>query len=173
MKTSDGKVILQNCLKRGWVRIGDVVYTPAQAQALNITPSNRKSRTKHHKTAWTDDTRNLANKEKQADAFMRLVQQQLGMDIWPEFHFLLSPHPDYRFDYAIPDFKIAIEQEGGVWAKGNSGHSSGTGIMRDMDKSSLAAVHGWTLIRRTPKQLLSMTTISLTEKAIQTKKNCL
>jgi hypothetical protein len=176
MKPAQAKAILQDCLKRGWVRKGDKIYTPSQAAA--IVPANvRKVRIVHNKTGWIDDTRNIANKEKHADAFVTLVRQEVKLEAWPEFHFLLKPDPDYRFDYAIPItpnsgyLKIAIEVEGGIWAKGNSGHSSGTGIMRDMKKASLAGVNGWILIRRTPGELLTMETIHLIQKAIENRKN--
>lgn len=173
MKPSQGKVILQDCLKRGWVRIGDKVHTAAEAEALEVKATIRKVRTVHNKTGWIDDTRNTANKEKHADAFVMLVKQELQLEVWPEFYF--TTERLYRFDYAIPItlnsgyLKIAIEVEGGIWAKGNSGHSSGTGIMRDMDKSSLASVNGWILIRRTPGQLMSIDTIDLIRKAIETR----
>lgn len=134
---------------------------------MKATPV-KKQRTVHHKTGCTDDTRNIRNKSNQADSFIRLIRQELEAEVWPEFFFLTDR--EYRFDYAIPDYKIAIEQEGGVWAKGNSGHSSGKGIMRDMDKSSLANVNGWILIRRTPDQLLTNETLDLIRKAIETRK---
>lgn len=172
----NGKAIIQDCKKRGYVEHEGVLYPPAMAKALGLIKVKNK-KVKHIKTGWIDDTRNIANKEKQTDAFIVLVKQQLGIDAWPEFHFLLPPHPDYRFDYAFPfmanspQLKIAIEVEGGVWAKGNSGHSSGTGIMRDMKKSSLAAVNGWILIRRIPDDLLTMETLDLIKKAINSRAN--
>jgi hypothetical protein len=125
MKPAQAKAILQDCLKRGWVRNGDKVYTPSQAAALAPVVV-RKVRTVHNKTGWVDDTRNIANKEKNADAFVMLVKQELKLDVWPEFYF--TTERLYRFDYAIPItpnsgyLKIAIEVEGGIWAKGNSGH---------------------------------------------------
>jgi len=167
MKPAQAKAILQACLKRGWVIKGDKVFTPAQAASMQVIPA-KKQRTVHNKTGWTDDTRNIRNKSNQADSFIRLVKQELEADVWPEFYFLTDR--EYRFDYAIPDHMIAIEQEGGVWAKGNSGHSSGRGIMRDMDKSSLANVNGWMLIRRTPDQVLTNETLELIKKAIETRK---
>src|SRR5690606_19001925 len=123
------------------------------------------------KTGWIDDTRNIRNKEKYQDPFILLIKQQLGIEIWPEFFF--STERLYRIDYAIPVLadgtiiKLAIEQEGGIWAKGNSGHSSGTGIQRDMDKNNLLQTSGWKLIRRTPSELLTIETLELINKMIK------
>jgi hypothetical protein len=103
--------------------------------------------------------------------FVMLLEKELGVEVWPEFHF--STERLYRFDYAIPVLKdeivikVAIEQEGGIWSKGNSGHSSGTGIQRDMDKNNLAISQGWVIIRRTPDQMLTSETIGLIRKGIE------
>lgn len=178
MKPAEGKAIIKNVTNRGWIGDGDTYWPPNSPQAEILrqqqadNPKKKKKRSELLKTGWIDDTRNIRNREKQMDVFIRLVKQELGLEVWPEFHFLTAPDPDYRFDYAIPinpnsvQLKIAIEQEGGVWAKGNSGHSSGTGIMRDMKKSSLAAVNGWVLIRRTPDNLVTNETLELIKKAV-------
>lgn len=51
------------------------------------------------------------------------------------------PNRRFRFDYAHPESKVAIELNGGTWAK--MGHSSGTGIKRDYEKLNLATAIGW------------------------------
>lgn len=154
---NNGKAIYDHCLKRGYVEQDDVLYPPVQAAALNIKPANKKRAPKAKRTGWIDDDLNLRNKAKHQDMFMRLVKIELNVEVWPEFYFTLEKQ--YRFDYSIPVaadgkvLKIAIEVEGGIWAKGNSGHSSGTGITRDMQKSTLANINGWTLIRCTPTDI--------------------
>ncbi|MDQ7949530.1 MAG: hypothetical protein REI93_11835, partial [Pedobacter sp.] len=102
------------------------------------------------------------------DMFIMLAEKELGQEVWPEFFF--STDRNYRLDYAIPSFKIGIEQNGGIWSKGKSGHSSGTGIKRDMDKSALAASLGWTIISRTPDQMMQLDTFNLIRSAISNKK---
>lgn len=54
---------------------------------------------------------------------------------------------DWRFDVAIPEYKIAIEFEGGTWAGGR--HVRGLGMISDMDKYNVATVHGWRVLRYT------------------------
>lgn len=53
----------------------------------------------------------------------------------------------YRFDFAWPEAMIAIEVEGGVFMRGKGGHTSITGITRDMDKINLAQLLGWRVLR--------------------------
>jgi hypothetical protein len=169
LKLAEGKKIYDECKRRGWVENNNTLHHPnsKQAELLAIsTGSKSKSKRKsiECKTGWIDDTRNIRNKQKKVDVFIRLVEVELGVEVWPEFFFLIDR--EYRFDYAIPVFKIAVEVEGGIWAKGNSGHSSGKGILRDMDKGTLANVSGWTLIRRTPAHLRTNETLELIKKAM-------
>lgn len=62
-------------------------------------------------------------------------------------------HPErrWRFDYAWPDKKIALEQEGGVWIRG--GHTTGKGIERDIEKYNEAIRLGWYVVRATPRMI--------------------
>ncbi len=56
----------------------------------------------------------------------------------------------WRFDYAIPELKLAIEIEGDVFI--NERHTRGTGYIRDMEKYNIAQIMGWTVLRYTPDQ---------------------
>jgi hypothetical protein len=158
------KAVYKDCLSRGYILIGDQLFPPGHPAALAVVKPKQKPKTVHIKTGWIDDTRNIKNKAKQKDIFMMLLEKE-GFDVWPEFFF--STERLYRFDYAIPEYKIAIEQEGGIWAKGKSGHSSGTGIQRDMDKNNLAISQGWVIIRRTPDQMCTIKTIDLIKSVIK------
>lgn len=52
----------------------------------------------------------------------------------------------WRFDFAWPEKKLAIEVEGGT-KYGNSRHSKGEGFNRDAEKYNTASAMGWTLFR--------------------------
>lgn len=71
----------------------------------------------------------------------------------------------WRFDYAIPEHKIALEVEGGVWTGGR--HIRAAGFLKDMEKYNTAAAMGWQVLRCTPKELHSMKTIQLIKKTIE------
>ena len=51
----------------------------------------------------------------------------------------------WRFDFAAPEYKLAIELEGGIWTNGR--HSRGRGFQNDLSKYQEAACLGWTVIR--------------------------
>lgn len=56
-------------------------------------------------------------------------------------------HPDreWRFDFAFPLHKLAIELEGGVHSGGR--HVRGTGYVNDLEKYNAATMLGWRLLR--------------------------
>lgn len=159
-----GTALIKDVKSRGYVEVNGVLYPPNSEHALSM-PIKAKKRSKTIKTGWIDDSRNIKNKEIYKDPFIQLVKQELGIEVWPEFYF--STERQFRIDYAIPEFMIAIEQEGGIWMKGNSGHSSGTGIARDMEKNNLLVEKGWRLIRRQPSEMLTMATLDIIKKALQ------
>lgn len=76
-----------------------------------------------------------------------------------------SFHPErrWRFDYAWPDVKVALEVEGGIWTGGR--HTSSAGFLKDMEKYNAAARLGWRVLRCTPKTLLSLDTVNAVKEA--------
>lgn len=74
---------------------------------------------------------------------------------WKTLHPELSLTPEYMgikgrrflFDFAEPSTLVAIEIQGGIWAKGRSGHTSGKGLSRDYEKLNLAQSQGWTVFQ--------------------------
>jgi very-short-patch-repair endonuclease len=69
----------------------------------------------------------------------------LGISCEREYRFIKDRR--FRFDIALPDHKIAIEFEGGVFTGGR--HTRGTGYVNDSKKYNLATMHGWKLLRYT------------------------
>lgn len=70
------------------------------------------------------------------------------------------PEPEYqfhrtrkwKFDFAWPGLKVALEVEGGTWlAKG--GHNHPGDFLNDMDKYNEAAIDGWWMLRVTPEMV--------------------
>jgi hypothetical protein len=76
----------------------------------------------------------------------------------PEAELQIIPGRKFLHDFGWPAFRVVIEVQGGVWARGKSGHSSGTGIVRDMEKLSLTSVAGWRTIQVQPKDLMTTQT---------------
>ena len=68
-----------------------------------------------------------------------------------EREYMGIPGRKFKFDFAIPEKKIAIEYEGGTWSGG--AHVRGAHYSSDCEKYSLAAIHGWCVIRITADML--------------------
>ncbi len=69
----------------------------------------------------------------------------------PVREYRFHPARRWRLDYAWPDFRLAVEIEGGVWINGR--HVRGSGFMNDMEKYNELTLMGWSLLRFTPRQL--------------------
>ena len=162
MNPQQKRDLINDIKKRGWVLVGNCYELPGSEKAINAL-KNKTKRIKSNRTGDVNDSRNSRCLERK-DVFTKLIEIDLNLIVYPEFHF--SPDREYRFDYAIPDKMVAIEVQGGIWCKGNSGHSSGTGIKRDMEKSRLATSLGWKLIQCTPDELLTNKIIELIKKML-------
>lgn len=82
----------------------------------------------------------------------------------PELRF--HPKRRWRFDFAWPAHRIALEVEGGVWTGGR--HTSSSGFLKDMEKYNAAALLGWRVLRCEPKRLLTQDTVDLVREALMT-----
>lgn len=71
----------------------------------------------------------------------------------PEREVVFHPVRKFRADYCWPEQRVIVECDGAIWKKG--GHSSGTGILRDMAKGNAAQLVGYRFLRYTPQQLTS------------------
>lgn len=68
----------------------------------------------------------------------------------PEYEF--HPHRKWRFDYAWPLQRIALEVDGGIWSQGR--HVRGAGRKADMEKFTQAARFGWRVVYFEPDELV-------------------
>lgn len=107
-------------------------------------------------------SRQKSNSAKLTDVFTTICKTDLRVECVKEFKF--HPIRKWRFDYAIPDHKIALEVEGGVWTGGR--HTSSVGFMKDMEKYNTATLMGWRVFRTTPDELYRLKTLNLLKTAI-------
>lgn len=96
----------------------------------------------------------------------------------PEREYRFHPERKWRFDYAFPALRLAVEVEGGFFARKGSKkcpacgllppgrHSTGAGQRADLEKYNAATVLGWRLIRVMPDQLKSGEALTTIEAAI-------
>jgi very-short-patch-repair endonuclease len=74
------------------------------------------------------------------------------------------PTRKWRFDYAWPEHKVALEVEGAVWTHGR--HTRGSGFVKDMEKYNTAAVLGWMVLRVQTKELTNGAALDLAESGL-------
>lgn len=84
-----------------------------------------------------------------------------------EREFKFNDKRGWRFDYFFPSERVAVEYEGGIFAKGRGGHSSVSGILRDIDKYNEAALAGIIVIRVTAQTVANGEAVRLLFRAIE------
>ena len=67
----------------------------------------------------------------------------LGNGPEPEREHRFHPYRDWRFDFAFPDSKVAVECQGSTWTQGR--HTRGRGYRNDCEKLAEAQLLGWTV----------------------------
>jgi len=104
------------------------------------------------------------------------VQLKVAGIPMPRTEYEFHPERDFRFDYAWPDHKVALESDGGIFGKGKKcelcgrrragAHSSIKDILRNMDKGNEAAILGWKVLHVTPDELVNGHAQWLLERAM-------
>jgi hypothetical protein len=92
-----------------------------------------------------------------------LAVRQAGLpEATPEWRFHATRR--WRFDFAWPEQKVAVEVEGGAWIRGR--HTRGAGFVGDMSKYNSAALLGWRVFRVEPKNLNTPGTLEMLKEAL-------
>jgi very-short-patch-repair endonuclease len=76
----------------------------------------------------------------------------------PKREYRFAPDRRWRFDFAWPERKFAVEVEGGIFTSGR--HGRGTGMLADMEKYNRAAMDGWRVLRFFTDQVRDGTAIA-------------
>lgn len=87
----------------------------------------------------------------------------------PQREVLFHPTRKWRFDLAWPDWKVAVEYQGGIFSR-QASHSSVAHIMRDQEKANEAQLYGWTLIYANAKTVTSGQAVDWINRAIELRK---
>ena len=69
----------------------------------------------------------------------------------PEVEYRFDDKRRWRIDYCWPEYKLAVECEGGQWVRGR--HNRPVGFGKDMEKYNALALKGFYLLRFTPKEI--------------------
>ena len=112
----------------------------------------------------------MAKKVKKAvmpDLFLKLLQTKFkDVEVVKEFQF--HPTRRWRFDYAFPSMKVAVEVDGGVWTSGR--HINPAGYVGDMEKLNNAASLGWLVLRITTDDRFAIKTYELINNTLELRK---
>lgn len=108
-------------------------------------------------------SRQTGNSSQIRDVFTVICKTDLGVECVKEYKF--HPERKWRFDYAVPEYRIALEVEGGVWTSGR--HTRPQGFLGDIEKYNTATLMGWRVFRTTPTELYRTATINLLKEAIK------
>jgi hypothetical protein len=91
-----------------------------------------------------------------SDARAKVVMLDLcraaGLPV-PVGEYRFHPGRRWQFDYAWPDYKLALELEGGIWTQG--AHAHPLNIERDIEKYTEAAILGWRILRVQPADIVT------------------
>lgn len=82
----------------------------------------------------------------------------------PVTEFRFYPQRKWRFDYAWPDHKLALEVQGGLFVNGR--HSRGAALLKEHEKLNTAAQLGWRILFVTPQQMASGEVVEIVRKAL-------
>ena len=89
--------------------------------------------------------------------FLRLWEKFAEDQSQPVRQYVFHPTRKWKFDFAWPEYLVAVEIDGGLFQGGDkpqaTGHRSITGVMRDMEKSNAAQLAGWLVLRFHSKDL--------------------
>lgn len=108
-------------------------------------------------------SRVIASTASGTDFFKRYLEAELpGVEVVKEH--LFHDTRKWRFDYAIPSVKVAIEIDGGVWEYGR--HNRPQGYINDMEKLNTAASMGWLVLRFTTEDRLKTATMELIRNTV-------
>ncbi|MDX3878143.1 hypothetical protein [Achromobacter denitrificans] len=83
----------------------------------------------------------------------------------PQREYRFAPPRMWRFDFAWPEQRFAVEIEGGVWTNGR--HTRGSGFVADTEKYNAAALAGWKVLRFTEKSVRDGSAVELVARYLR------
>lgn len=89
----------------------------------------------------------------------------------PEREYIFHPTRKWRFDFAYPKYKIAVEIEGGTRSKYKSRHTTATGFQSDCEKYNEAAILGWIVLRVTTSDVKTNKALDYLDRLLRVKEN--
>ena len=82
----------------------------------------------------------------------------------PSREYAFTEKRRWRFDFAWPARKLAVEIEGGIFSGGR--HTRGSGFEKDCEKYAEAVLAGWRVLRVTTAMVTDGRALALVERAL-------
>jgi hypothetical protein len=95
--------------------------------------------------------------EQSASLFLSLLKRD-GLPL-PAREYVFHDARKWRFDFAWPLARVALEVEGGAFSGGR--HTRGAGFRADLKKYNEATRLGWRVLRVLPEQLDALSTVAM------------
>lgn len=96
-----------------------------------------------------------------------LIQVKAYRLVVPEREYRFHSTRRWRFDFAWPNVKLAVEVEGATWTNGR--HTRGAGYESDCEKYNTATLAGWKVLRFTSSMVKSGMAIQIIKQALEDK----
>jgi len=91
-----------------------------------------------------------SNAEKYAAVMLAMCREhQLPV---PEAEVVFAPPRRWRFDFAWPRERVALEIQGGLFVQGR--HTRGAALLKEHEKLNAAAALGWRVLYTSPGNIL-------------------
>lgn len=84
-----------------------------------------------------------------------------------EREYRFHPERKWRFDFAWPEQRVALEVEGGAWTRGR--HTRSVGFINDCTKYNAATAAGWRVLRVTTDHVASGAYLEQLEVMLESK----
>lgn len=75
---------------------------------------------------------------------------ELRIPYWRQYRYV--PGRQFRADFGIPERKLLIEVQGGVFSR--RAHGSITGVLKDNERLNQATLQGYRVLRFTPDEVM-------------------
>jgi hypothetical protein len=72
----------------------------------------------------------------------------------PVSEYRFAPPRRWRFDFAWPDQRVALEIQGGLFVQGR--HTRGAALLKEHEKLNAAAALGWRVLYTSPSHILQI-----------------
>jgi hypothetical protein len=118
-----------------------------------LTPETLAAVVKRRRPAKTTDLTVLAKR----------IREETGQRVKLEYVF--APPRRWRMDIALPDAKICVEIQGGLFIGG--GHNRGAYMLQEHAKRNEAAARNWRLFYFTPKEAREFVPLAWIRRALK------